>query len=251
LHSIILLLSGENIVTFGCMVNQPGYTKTILCLANSRRPGGRCVAGKEFENGKAGQWLRPINADNHSAISEVDLRYEGGESADVLDVIAIPMLKSAPHDHHREDHQITPDFYWEKIGRASWQQVVDATDTVKGALWPTGDSSFHGLNDKVAEALAKTQTNSLLLVEPSRLDLVVGSESQYGGGSRRHVRAAFQYNGVPYNFVVTDPWIEDKYFAGQNGTFRIAASRLCISLPEVIGGAATKLVAAVITPDRP
>jgi hypothetical protein len=232
------------------MPDEPAYDKTILCLANSRRPGGRCVAGKEFEKNATGVWVRPVNIQNHSAISEVDLQYDDGKSADILDIVTIPMSKRAAHDHHQEDHAIASDYYWTKTGRATWQRVVDATDTVQGALWPNGDHSYHGMNDKVSEALAKKQKSSLLLIEPSCLDLVVGPESQYGGGSRRRVRAAFQHNGNDYNFVVTDPWIEDKYFAGKDGTFRIANSRLCISLPEVIHGASTKLVASVITPDR-
>jgi hypothetical protein len=53
-----------------------------------------------------------------------------------------------------------------------------------------------------------------------------------------------------YNFVVTDPWIEAKYFAGPDGRFQIAVSRLCISLSEMFNGFAYKLVATVITPDR-
>jgi hypothetical protein len=93
-------------------------------------------------------------------------------------------------------------------------------------------------------------TGSLLLIKPSGLDLAVGPESQYGGGSRRRVRAKFQFNGVAYNFVVTDPWVETKYFSGQDDTFRINKSRLCVSLAEVVNGNATKLVAAVITPER-
>jgi len=80
--------------------------------------------------------------------------------------------------------------------------------------------------------------------------LIVGQESQYGGGSRRRVRAAFDLNGISYNFVVTDPWIETTYFAGPDGTFQIPESRLCISLPEILAGSATKLVATVITPVR-
>jgi hypothetical protein len=54
------------------MADDPTYTKTILCLANSRRRGGRCVAGKEFANNSAGPWILPVNVQNQSAISEID-----------------------------------------------------------------------------------------------------------------------------------------------------------------------------------
>ena len=232
------------------MPDEPQYTKTILCLANSRRPGGRCVAGKEFANGATSAWIRPINAQNQNSISEADLQYENGTSADALDIVTVPMIGPVPHGHQTENHKITPDYYWTKEGSATWQQVVAATDTVAGALWVNGDSSFHGANDKVPEAQANGLTTSLYLIQPTRVDLVVGPESQYGGGSRRRIRANFLHNGIPYNFVVTDPWIEEKYFAGQDGTFRLENTRLCVSLSEVIGGNAIKLVAGVFTPER-
>jgi hypothetical protein len=227
------------------------YAKTIICLANSRRPGGRCFAGKEFANGKAGSWVRPVNGGNSNAISEEDRQYKDGTQADLLDIVKIWMKTPQPHAHHQEDHQILTDHYWEKTGRATWPQIVAATDKVTGTLWPNEAKSFHGFNDKVTGATAASLTNSLWLIAPTRLDLVVNAESQWGGApDRRRVRADFDFNGERYNFVVTDLWIEEKYFAGENGTYRVNDSRLCVSLPEILSGFSTKLVAAVITADR-
>jgi hypothetical protein len=232
------------------MSQEPRYTKTILCLANSRRPGGRCVAGRELSDGEIGVWIRPINVQNGHAISESDLQFQNGTSADVLDVLTIPMLQPSPGGHQTENHVIAPDYYWRKEFRANWQHVVEATDAVAGALWLTGDSSYHGRNDRVSETLAAGFDHSLMLIEPATLALVVGPESQYGGGSRRRVRAAFTFNRTHYNLVVTDPWIEAEYFAGSDGNFGIQNCRLCVSLSEVFNGYAFKLVATVITPDR-
>jgi hypothetical protein len=229
----------------------PPYVKAVLCLANSRRPGGRCFAGKEFANGKTGSWIRPVNAANGNAISEEDRQYQDGTQADLLDIVKIWMQTPQPHAHHQEDHQILADHYWEKSGRATWAQIVAATDKVTGTLWPNEAKSYHGFNDKVTGATAAGQTGSLWLIAPSRLDLVVAMESQWGGApDRRRVRADFDFNGVRYNFVVTDPWIEEKYFAGNNGTYRVDDARLCVSLPEILNGFSTKLVASVITVDR-
>jgi hypothetical protein len=226
------------------------YTKTILCFANSRRPDGLCFAGKEVANGVTGAWIRPINAAHRNAISDEDRQYEDETLADVLDIATVPMQAPRPNAHHREDHQIRADQYWKKVGRATWQQVVKATDKVTGSLWPNETSSYHGLNDKVSEATATNQPGSLLLIAPTRLDLAVAMESQFDGPDRRRVRAKFDFNGEQYNFVVTDPWIEVRYFAGDNGIYRVNGSRLCISLPEIINGHSTKLVAAVITAER-
>jgi len=167
-----------------------------------------------------------------------------------LDIVEISMTAPAPHGHQSENHLINPSYYWEKRGRATWQRVLAATDNVAGPLWSNGDSSYHGTNDKVDEAVAAGLGSSLLLIEPNHLRLRVAAESMYGGGSRRRVRAAFNYSGSAYNFVVSDPWVEARYFAGPNGEYAIAEARICVSLAEIINGIATKLVASVITPER-
>jgi hypothetical protein len=105
------------------------------------------------------------------------------------------MQTPQPHGHHQEDHQILTDHYWEKTGRATWPQIIAATDKVTGTLWPNEENSYHGVNDKVTEATAAGLTSSLLLIEPTRLDLIVKMESQWGGApDRRRVRADFDFN---------------------------------------------------------
>ena len=130
------------------------------------------------------------------------------------------------------------------------QTIIAAPDKVSGPLWHDGEHSYHGRNDKVPAAIAKKLKTSLLLVAPESLNLVVASESKYGGGEERKVRADFHLNGVHYNFVVTDPVTEAKYLGEKDGVYPIKGARLCVSLAEVINGNAIKLVAAVITPDR-
>jgi hypothetical protein len=41
--------------------NEPNVIKRILCLANSRKLSGRCVAGTEIVKGRPGTWLRPVS----------------------------------------------------------------------------------------------------------------------------------------------------------------------------------------------
>lgn len=222
----------------------------MLCLANSRRPGGYCVAGKEFTGGKAGNWVRPVGDRPSHEVSALEQRYKDGKHLELLDIVSIPLLEPRPAEHQTENHLIATGRSWVKTSRATWPQIVTATDKVPGPLWYDGKKSYHGRNDKVPAAIAKTLKGSLFLVEPEILNLVVAPESTFTGGEDRRVRADFHLNGVRYNFVVTDPVIEAKYFAGKDGVYRVKDSRLCVSLAEVINGNAIKLVAAVITPDR-
>jgi hypothetical protein len=231
------------------MAYLPPYTKSFLCLANSRKPGGHCVAGRTFNQQSYTEWLRPVSTRNTHEISDAELTYADGTRAKLLDVIKVTCSQSQPLFYQTENHVLAP-ACWEKLQSTTWNHVTAATETTNGALWHDGLSSYHGMNDKVPEAIAQILTNSLMLVNPQILTLVVAQESKYMGGYERRVRAEFSYNNTQYNFVVTDPWIETKYFALPDGRYNVPTSRLCLSLPEILNGNATKLVAAVITPEN-
>ena len=183
------------------MSNGPNYRKTILCLANSWRPHGSCVAGKVFDKGKTGAWLRPVNADNENAISDTDSQYKDGTSADVLDIVSIPFNEPKPDGHQTENEHINAGYYWKKCRDATWADVTAATDAVAGTLWSNTESSYHGLNDKVPAAEATKFKQSLYLIKPERIDLIAGDELKFGGGTQRRIRADFLFNGVRYKFV--------------------------------------------------
>jgi len=86
------------------MVN---YTKTIVCLANSRKPpSGRCIAGKEILESGYGGWIRPVSARPSAEVSEEERRYKDGRDPRVLDIIVVPMIAPAPSLHQTENHII-------------------------------------------------------------------------------------------------------------------------------------------------
>ncbi|MDN5507344.1 MAG: hypothetical protein L0H10_26535, partial [Comamonas sp.] len=75
------------------------YSKVIVCLANSRKPSGRCIAGKEyFLNEKneffIGGWIRPVSQRESREISENERIYNNGITAQNLDVIKIKFTEN-------------------------------------------------------------------------------------------------------------------------------------------------------------
>ena len=81
----------------------PNTVKRILCLANSRKLSGRCVAGREIVNSQAGAWIRPVSDREHQEVSEEEQRYEDGTRPQVLDVIHLPLIEQRPHQFQQEN----------------------------------------------------------------------------------------------------------------------------------------------------
>ena len=61
--------------------------RTIVCLANSRKPDGRCLAGKLYTQGKFGSWLRPISIREGEELSEQERQISKGVEPALLDIL--------------------------------------------------------------------------------------------------------------------------------------------------------------------
>ena len=49
---------------------KPNLMEDVICLANSRKHSGRCIAGKRVSDGS---WIRPIGAGPGHEITELDV----------------------------------------------------------------------------------------------------------------------------------------------------------------------------------
>jgi hypothetical protein len=228
------------------------YTRTIICLANSRKPpSGRCIAGKELGGARAGQWLRPVSARQSREVSEEERRYETGEKAQLLDIVTVPLNSHSPLGHQTENHILADDYYWTKVGTSTLDQVNAQIDPYDANFWVHAESTYHGLNDKVSEQTAAGITSSLKLIATTNLKIRVLKEGGFEGRpSRKRVRAEFGYHNQTYILSLTDPEIEDHYLKQAEGVYPIGNVTLCISLVEPWNGYAFRVVASVITPDR-
>lgn len=224
----------------------PDYNKTILCLANSRKTSGRCIAGREVVDNVLGAWIRPVSARASGELSELDRRYENGEHPQVFDIISIPMLDFKPHQFQAENHLINDDCYWTLERQVDWGGVHNALDG-PAPLWANGDSSYSGQNDRVSAANLGHPQGTLRLIKIADLSIHVVVEGAEFNNGKRKVRGRFTHGGVPHYLSITDPQIERQYFAGANGNFQIGEAIICVSLGEIYNDYAYKLIASVIT----
>lgn len=222
------------------------YTKEIVCLANSRRPGGHCVAGKEAKNGRFGEWIRPVASEDSDGLTDSDICCDDKRLPRVLDILRIWMKKHIREGHQTENYRIDGEMCWQRVGRFPFSGVSDLVDRVD-KLWINGFESDYGINDRVPCARMGAIENSLLLIQPSQLAI----HKEYEFGSRKwKTRADFTFRQIRYCLVITDPQIETMYRQQPAGDypFRTNDVYLTISLGESFNGFCYKLVAGVIFP---
>ena len=234
------------------------YTKTIVCLANSRKTGGYCVAGKEVVGEGYGGWIRPVSERAGEEISAQEQTLADGSRPQLLDVVTIPMQEPKPTHHQRENHLIDGSGSWEKTGTLNQRDLPALLDDVSDTLWMNGYSTVAGRNDRVPVNDAINMDNSLLLIQPQSLTIIVQWGAHWKSGDRPEVRAHFGCNQHDYLLKVTDPVAENKY---QDKSFSDCKSGkklplhysvdvndvyLCVSLADEFDGYCYKLVAGFI-----
>jgi hypothetical protein len=219
--------------------------KRILCLANSRKLNGRCIAGKELLNGEPLDWIRPVSAREHGDVSEYERQYEDGSDPRVLDIMDVPLLDATPKNYQHENWLLDADSYWVKIGHAKWDELFQFTDANE-PLWIDGHSTYNGLNDKISISEAAELNSSLRLIHVEALTLSVFKPGEAFGNPKRRVQGQFRHGETDYQLWVTDPAYERAYLAKADGNYEIGESFLTISLGEPYNDACYKLIAAII-----
>ena len=228
--------------------NPSGTDKTFVCLAASRKYGGYCLAGKEWVEGKAGPWLRPVSRQETGELSTGEIRMNNGNIPQCMDVIIIETEGAAHHPYQKENVLIAEKYPWIWQRKLPLESLPSFVDDVN-SLWLTGFHSTNGVNDRVPEkAVSEANEPSIYLIRPNDFTLVVSGDLD----GRNKVRARFAHRDTSYLLSVTDPGIERTYLIKDHGEYPLIAKDLylTVSLGEPFNGYCYKLVAAVITAER-
>jgi len=175
--------------------------RRIVILANSIRPGGRCVAGICTETG---EWIRPVPRDtgravpNATSISRISL----------LDIVDVPLAEDrpSPPDRYQYENWFVDSWTWEVVGRWSVKQVEPFIESEAIIL--------HTVNDRVEppylDSLPPEQWKSLQLVKSK----VTFSKDSW---ATRRWRASFKDGSGNLLYIrVTDPVISDRLDRHEN-----------------------------------
>jgi hypothetical protein len=236
---------------------------SFICLANSRKLNGRCVAGIRLDGGS---WIRPVSRQVSGTLSRRQYLLDDGADATPLDIVSVQVSGARPELHQPENSVVGRE-RWRVIdwilGTPRWRLVerlnfVDALPVLEKHLWPgpdlLGDRRDRVIYDDLRGLAAKA---SLALIEPRDVVWVI-KEAYRGNKVHRQTRASFRLKGQRCNLPVTDPLWEQKlahlpYGLHQSDAARVPSNErlfFTISLGEPFQGACFKLVAAVMIPPR-
>jgi len=218
----------------------------IICLANSYKLRGRCVAGLRAD-GKG--WIRPVSELAGGTLGATHYTCEGGSAVRPMDLVEIDIAGGQPLKHQRENVLLTPS-RWRLLERPAPIEYADIIGPASVSAGPLlgGTGDRRNLADFPQGAYA----SSLALVAPTDTEW----EKTTTSSNNPQLRCHFQVGKNKYNLAVTDPaWIP-RFAQFDHGIHRAdeigvdADQRLllCVSMGEPIPatGDCYRLVAAVI-----
>ncbi len=224
-------------------------TVRMVCLANSRKHGGRCVAGFTWGMVPEREWVRPVTSYGCGELNWECL-YTDCSDPKPLDIVELALLSSRPVSFHTEDCLVDSNQTWRKIGVAPFPQVAACAEPPDGPLWINAGCTANGINDRIPAEDAAPLRTSLKLIQPDRLTLKATIEGRER--RKRMVRGSFLYGAQEYTLSVTDPVIEREFAAyGVGAARQLRRPLLCLSVSELFAlrNEHYKLIAAVIEPN--
>lgn len=228
------------------MSDSPVVTsKSIVCLANSRKESGHCIAGLEFRDSAVQGWVRPVSDNGYGEIFRHQFLFADGTEPAVLDVVGFEVLGHSPDGYQSENWTIASGANrWVREGRFSWRDL-EALPADNEPLWIQPDVKV----DRVSAEFATSLSDSLRLIRVN--SVVTYATTNFKG--RRQLRARFTYDGTEFDLVITDLWFEfrERDRGPGDTPVDVGPCYLTISLSHPYSnGYCFKLVAAIITRDR-
>lgn len=212
---------------------------TFICLANSYKEGGRCVAGIECYNGMPlwnendkPRWIRPVSADTPHGEIDSRLTYK----LKLLDIVEMDMSDPVPEGHQVENVLFAP-------SHIKVKDIFPVRDLE--ALCDQYQPYLFGNNVKgVTVEEAGQLFESLTLIKVT--DFQFTAKPNFSNPAKPHVRLHFDFNKNRYDLPVTDPVFLRELQFDKDFLKNAPELYLCLSLGILHEGLHYKLVAGII-----
>ena len=162
----------------------------MLCLANSWKYGGRCVAGVR----KDGSWIRPVSDTEDGSLTASNCVLDTGRQVRPLDVVRLSVLREEKRPHQPENWVIA-DEPWELLRGRTAPEVSDFLDSVA-----IGGPELFGTTTRSVtwEQIERSEvTDSLALVRAEC------PRFHWSSSSPTQRRASFELGEASYDLPVT------------------------------------------------
>jgi len=172
----------------------------LVCLANSERPGGQCIAGIDVDTG---QWIRPVPRDADAL--RISRCIIGGKLLEPLHIFQLELDRPKEIPRFQRENRLIKNWNWSIIGRHFKAELLDYCDETSPIL--------HSASDRVSpadlEKLPPERWQSLQLVRARRL------KCEHDPRNPIRWRAHFQdRDGNEYSLPITDGAIRGRLQCG-------------------------------------
>lgn len=209
----------------------------FLCLANSKKLGGRCVAGIDLQSDRL---IRPITATKNHAFQFANVRTAGAQDFRYLrplDVIRFDLGEARPSISQPENYRVN-DGPWRLVRRVGIDEGKIPPELTRHI---GSGSSLLNLPHKGSPFIDATSTNV-----PSSLALVHVVEPSFRKALDSKIRCIFEYQKATFDLPFTDNLFRFPSFGSSGILTSPKAWLLLISLGEAWQGKNWKLVAGAI-----
>lgn len=215
----------------------------FICLANSLKRGGRCIAGVEVTIDDSRNWTVVRKADGSPKwIRPIDETTEFGEirigEAQFISLLSVVRLKSIvpiPNQSHTEDVHYTMMQVVGKV-KASNEVLQQFVDNIH-------QSVFYGTDRAIDTPTYAAADHSLMFVRADEAEIVADVRED-----KTRYRMLMGYHGVMYDLSVTDPYYIELLNEKRVNIGKQPDVYVTLSLGLVYEERHHKLIAAVITP---
>lgn len=210
--------------------------KQFVCLANSYKGGGRCVAGIVLENGNPvmqdgiPKWIRPVCKTAHG---EVPTRLVS--HINLLDIVEIDVTSNVP-DSYQTENVLFDTNAINVVGKFSLNNLSNLCDNSQTTL-------FGNKGSAVTPENAQLLSNSLRMIKVTNFTVV---EITYEDNPNPKLRLSFTFNGNSYVIPITDPIFLNAYKSNKNLLSNSSDVFVVMSLGVLHENWHSKLVAGII-----
>lgn len=191
----------------------------LVCLANSWKESGRCVAGIELETGT---WVRPVSGLPHGVVPAAWTMVDG-RPIGVLDVVEIPLNKTGPDFGFERENRLIESGTWRVVGKLCPADVEGYCESDRPFL----HNSYKYVGKGFIAGLPFKERQTLQLVKVS--DVCVQSKARASGNMKWEMSVRMA-NGEVRWLGVTDPAFCHQLEAGHRPSGPLLLT-LSLSLP--------------------